>query len=96
MRVEECRGSCGLMDLHVHTSASDGEPQPMSAGACEGKGLSIVAITDHYDLLQRSMEPSRGTFLIIEPWKSSFSGETGYLRMIAWQSSLESSAGLYV
>lgn len=50
MRVEECRGSCGLMDLHVHTSASDGEPTADEVlEHARAKGLSIVAITDHYD-----------------------------------------------
>jgi len=44
------RESSGLMDLHIHTDASDGEPTVDEVlEMAKAKGLSIVAITDHYD-----------------------------------------------
>lgn len=50
MGVKRRRESSGFMDLHVHTDASDGEPTAEEVlEQAKAKGLSTLAITDHYD-----------------------------------------------
>ncbi|MGE5577881.1 MAG: PHP domain-containing protein [Syntrophothermus sp.] len=48
------------MDLHTHSKLSDGEGEPEEiVRVAEDKGLSVLAITDHYDPLDPGRYPQK-------------------------------------
>jgi len=50
LNAGERREGSGPVDMHIHTNASDGQPTADEVlKQAKAKGLSMVAITDHYD-----------------------------------------------
>ena len=60
----------GRIDLHVHTTASDGQQSPAEVvQAALSLGLAAIAITDHDSTegVEPAMEAARGTTLLVIP-----------------------------
>ncbi|MHA1731295.1 MAG: PHP domain-containing protein [Promethearchaeota archaeon] len=80
-----------LMDLHVHTTYSDGEASPGELAAeVAGKGVEVIAFTDHCDL--------SGTFMYTRGKPKPMSEYLAEIRQVAedWKGKLEVLTGVEV